>query len=97
MGKASRDKGNRQKREFARLIGGRHTPLSGAVNGYPNDVEELGMKFNVKDRKDGFKQIYKWLLSEDKPDALALKADRKPWLAVMMLEKFMKFVEEGLK
>jgi len=96
MGKASRDKGNRREREFARLIGGRRTPLSGAVNGYPNDVEGLGMKFEVKARKDGFKQIYKWLLSEDKPDALALKADRKPWLVVMTLEKFMEFVGEEL-
>ena len=96
MGKASRDKGNRREREFARLIGGRRIPLSGAANGYPNDVEGLGMKFEVKSRKDGFKQIYKWLLSEDKPDALALKADRKPWLVVMTLEKFMEFVGEEL-
>ena len=92
MGKASKDKGNRREREFARLIGGRRTPLSGAVEGYPNDVEGLGMKFEVKARKDGFKQIYKWLLSEDKPDALALKADRKPWLVVMTLDRFLELM-----
>lgn len=55
------------------------------------------MEFEVKARKEGFKTLYNWLLDErEKPDALALKADRKPWLVVMTLDKFkelMKHVE----
>lgn len=90
MGKSQRDKGARREREFAELIGGRRKPLSGAVDGFPNDVEGLGMDWEVKARKDGFKQIYDWVLDErEKPDALALKADRKPWLVVMTLDRFL--------
>ena len=97
MGKASKDKGNRREREFARLIGGRRTPLSGAVEGYKNDVEGLGWEWEVKARKDGFKTLYNWLLSDSHPDALALKADRKPWLVVMTLEKFLELIESEQK
>ena len=44
--------------------------------------------------KKGFKTLYDWILDErEKPDALTLKADRKPWLVVMTLEKFMEFVD----
>jgi hypothetical protein len=89
MGKKSRDKGQRREREFAELIGGRRIPLSGAQEGFPNDVEGMGLSWEVKARKDGFKTIYDYVLDErEKPDAVALKADRKPWLVVMTLDKF---------
>lgn len=95
MGKASRDKGNRREREFAKLIDGIRTPLSGAVEGFSNDVRGLGLEFEVKARKDGFKQLYTWIEDErEKPDALALKADRKQWLVVMTLEKFKELMEK---
>lgn len=94
-GKKSRDKGARREREFAKLIDGVKTPLSGAVEGFPNDVRGLGLEWEVKARKDGFKQIYEWILDErEKPEALALKADRKPWLVVMTLDKFMELMEK---
>jgi hypothetical protein len=97
-GKRSRDKGQRREREFASLIGGRRVPLSGAQEGYENDVEGLGMKWEVKARKDGFKQIYKWIEDErEKPDALALKADRKDWIVVMKLDKFLEIIQRGEK
>ena len=96
-GRKSRNKGQRREREFAKLIGGLRVPLSGAQECFSNDVEGLGLKWEVKARKDGFKTIYDWILDErERPDALALKADRKPWLVVMALEKFMEFVGEEL-
>lgn len=94
MGRRSKRKGSRRELEFAKLIGGRRTPLSGAVKHYPNDVEGMGMSWEVKARKEGFKQLYNWLESEDKPDALALKADRKDWLVVMKLDKFKELMGE---
>jgi hypothetical protein len=96
MGKSQRDKGARREREFAELIGGHRTPLSGAVEGYPNDVIGLGMEWEVKARKDGFKELYKWIEdTRENPDALALKADRKQWLVCMTLEKFMELKGEN--
>ncbi|PAE90922.1 hypothetical protein [Shouchella clausii] len=89
MGKSQRDKGQRREREFAKLIGGMRVPLSGAQEGYKNDVIGMGLEWEVKARKSGFKTIYDWLEDErEQPDALALKADNKPWLVVMTLDKF---------
>lgn len=93
MGKASRNKGKRGELEFAKLIGGKRVPLSGAQDGFEGDVLGIGLKWEVKRRKDGFKTLYKWLENErEKPDALALKADRKPWLVVMELDTFLKLL-----
>jgi len=95
-GRKSKQKGNRREREFAKLIEGRRIPLSGAQEGFENDVEGLGIRWEVKSRKNGFQTLYKWLEDErEKPDALALKADRKPWLVVMELDKFLEVVEGG--
>lgn len=94
MGKASRDKGQRREREFAELIGGHRVPLSGAQKHYENDVIGMGLAWEVKARKNGFKTIYDYVLDErEKPDAVALKADRKPWLVVMTLDKFKELME----
>lgn len=95
MGKSQRDKGQRREREFAKLIGGHRVPLSGAQEHYGNDVIGMGLKFEVKARKEGFKQIYDWINDErEKPDALALKADRKDWLVVLPLNKFMELMRD---
>lgn len=92
-GKKSKSKGYRREREFAKLIQGRRIPLSGAQEGFENDVEGLGIQWEVKARKNGFQTLYKWLEDErEKPDALALKADRKDWLVVMKLEKLMELM-----
>lgn len=93
MGKSQRDKGQRREREFAKLIGGLRIPLSGAQEGFSNDVDGLGMKWEVKSRGTGFKTLYEWVLDErEKPDALALKVDRQPWLVCMTLDKFMELI-----
>jgi hypothetical protein len=92
-GRRSKQKGNRTEREFAKLIGGERVPLSGAVGGkYSGDVIGLGLTWECKARKDGFKQLYKWLDSES--DALAIKADRKEWLVVVPLSKFQELIQE---
>lgn len=94
MGKSQRDKGARGEREFAELVGGRRVPLSGAVEGYSNDVElPNGMKAEVKRRKSGFKQIYDWVFDErEKPDIVAIRTDRQPWIVAMPLETFQKLI-----
>lgn len=91
-GRRSKQKGNRTEREFAKLIGGQRVPLSGAVSGYKGDVKGLGMTWECKARRDGFKQIYKWL---EGADALAIKADRKPRLVVIPINKFLDIVKGG--
>ena len=91
MGKAQRDKGARAERELAKLLGGERVPLSGAAGGsYVGDVKALGLTWEAKVRGDGFKQLYAWLNGKD---ALAVKADRKPWLVVMPLETWLERME----
>lgn len=93
-GRKSKQKGNRREREFAKLIGGTRVPLSGAVEGYTNDVKGLGLEWEVKARKSGFKMLHDWLEDErERPDAVALKIDNKPWIVCMTLDKFLKLVK----
>jgi hypothetical protein len=92
MGKSQRDKGARLERAFAKEIEGIRIPLSGASRHFKNDVEGMGLKWEVKGRKDGFKQLYGWLEGEGKPNALAIKADRKEWLVVIPLSTFKKLM-----
>jgi len=44
----------------------------------------------VKARKEGFKEIYKWLFGKD---FLFLRADRKEFLVVMNMEKFLELIK----
>ena len=97
MGRASRDKGMRGEREFAELVGGKRIPLSGAQNGFENDVEvptPIGtIRAEVKRRKSGFSTLYGWLEDErERPDIVAFRADRKPWLVAMTLDVFLKLI-----
>ena len=97
MGKASREKGLRGEREFAELVGGRRVPLSGAQRGYENDVEiptPTGtLRAEVKRRKGGFTTLYSWLEDErERPDVVAVRADRKGWLVCMSAETFLKLI-----
>jgi hypothetical protein len=84
-------KGGAGELEFAKLINGTKTPLSGALGGdLRGDVVGMELIWEVKRRADGFKQLYGWL---EKRDALALRADRKGWLVVMPLETFLEKVK----
>lgn len=89
-GRAPRRKGDRAEREFARLVGGRRVPLSGAAGGdYAGDVRALGLRWEVKRRAAGWQTLYGYL---EGADALALRADRRGWLVVMDLDRFLKLV-----
>lgn len=87
MANPQKRKGAKGELEFSKLIGGKKTPLSGALGGdLRGDVRGLGLIWEVKRREDGFKQLYGWL---ENRDALALRADRKKWLVVLPLDKFL--------
>ena len=94
MGKKSRDKGARGERELAALLGGKRVPLSGAADGFFNDVElSNGMRVEVKRRKDGFKQLYDWVFDErERPDMVAIRTDRRPWVIAMPIETLIKLM-----
>ncbi len=92
MGKRSKRKGYTGEREFADLTGGKRVPLSGAADGFKNDVIVDGLKFEVKRRKDGFKTLYNWLEDDAEPDALAIRADYKGWLIVLPVDLFLKLL-----
>ncbi|TNO91076.1 hypothetical protein [Bacillus cereus] len=66
MGKSQRNKGMRHEREFASLISGARVPLSGAMDGYSNDVKGLGLEWEVKARKEGLNSLYGVLALENK-------------------------------
>lgn len=67
-------------------------PLSGSVRGFEGDVKGLGLVFECKRRRSDFRRIYEWLEGEG-IDALAIRADRKPWLVVMEVDKLLKWAE----
>ena len=97
MGRASRDKGMRGEREFAELVGGKRIPLSGAQKGFENDVlvpTPIGtIRAEVKRRKSGFSTLYSWLEDDrGRPDIVAFRADRKPWIVAMQLDVFLKLI-----
>ena len=95
MGKSQRDKGARAEREFAKLTNGKRVPLSGAMEGYGNDVIAYGLEFEVKRKKNGFKQLYDWIEdTRENPDAVALRTDGKQWVVCMTLTKFDELMKE---
>jgi hypothetical protein len=99
-GSKSKRKGSAGEREFADLIGGRRVPLSGALGGeYSNDViAPNGWGIEIKRRATGFTTLYAWLLDErEKPDALAFRADRQPWVVAMTIDKFIEMLEAAKK
>ncbi len=85
MGARSRRKGARREREAARRLGGERMPLSGAAGGaFAGDVAlPNGWRVECKARADGWRTLYALL---ETADVLALKADRRPWLAVLPLD-----------
>jgi Holliday junction resolvase len=93
-GRSSKRKGSNAEREFANITGGKRVPLSGAVEGYANDVIlPNGLKVEVKRRKDMEKTLYDWILDErERPDLVAFRADKKPWVVAMTLEKFAELI-----
>lgn len=82
-GKRSALKGKRAEREIARLLGGRRVPLSGALDGLPNDVVlPNGWRCEVKVRRRGLERFYRGLAASD---VLLIEEEELPRLAVMGL------------
>jgi len=97
MGKKSKRKGYRIEHEIEGIlrdsgITAKRIPLSGAswIKGDMiinlNGKEMIG---EVKARKEGFKEIYKWI---DNKDFLFLRADRKDFLIVMNIKTFLELI-----
>ncbi len=95
MGKRELRKGRRaeyQVRDAFRGMGleCHRVPSSGSSRGFKGDLLLEGMfRVEVKTRKDSFRNLYRWLESND---ILVVKADRKPPLAVMTLETLEKLL-----
>lgn len=80
------------EREIASMLNGIRVPLSGSTAYAKCDVEAYEMRFEVKARKNGFKQIYDWI-EKDHADALVIKADRKKPLVVLPITTFKGLIE----
>ena len=95
MSSPSKRKGSAGEREFARLVGGKRVPLSGAHPDLPGDVVWPGMGTGeIKRRRNGFCQLYGWLAGND---WLAVRADRQEWLVVMRLEDVLELLDARSK
>jgi len=80
-GRRSARKGRRLEREFAQRFGGTRVPLSGALDGLPNDVRlPNGWRAEVKGRATGGGRVYGWLAQAD---AVAFRAPGRPWLVAL--------------
>lgn len=101
-GKRAKRKGYRLEYELARRLRNKYgvdaerIPLSGAVRGFKGDLRvsfslELKGIAEVKGRKNGFRELYKFLEGKD---LLFVKADRKEWLLVIP-ERSWRFFETG--
>ena len=93
-GRSSREKGMRAERQIVELfrevgLKAYRVPLSAISAGFKSDVEvRIGsqrLRFESKVRAKEFGLLYRWLTGSD---ALVVKADRKPMLVVLPLEKF---------
>ena len=94
MGRSQKRKGYRGEHNLEKLLktaglNAERVPLSGATKFAKGDVVVEGLVGEVKWRKDGFKQIYKYFEGKD---LLFIKADRKPYLVVMRLEEFIELL-----
>ena len=96
MGRSERRKGymgeyNLVKRLKEAGINAHRVPLSGADRNYKHVIIINGEPAEVKVRKDGFKNLYKWL---EGVRYLFVKRDRKDYLVVMRLEDFIGMLKE---
>jgi len=84
LGKAQRDKGAREERKIAALLGA--TKISAMHKPGPDLEMPDGRTVEVKVRASSFKMIYKWL---EPVDILVIRADREEPLIVITLSNFM--------
>jgi len=94
-GRSPRRKGVRAEREVANRLkeeglAAQRVPLSGSAPGMSGDVRTTvgGRELvgEVKRRRQGFKELYRWLEGKD---LLFMRADRSDWLVCMKLDLFL--------
>ena len=90
MSKAQRDKGAREERKIAALLGA--TKIS-AMHKPGADLQMPdGRSVEVKVRARGFKRIYAWI---EPVDILVIRADREEPLIVIRLDDYIQPTEKG--
>lgn len=100
MARLEKEKGKRGEREVVKLLkeagfeARRTAPLQAgeSSSGDPDVMLDGKFRIEVKRRKDGFSQIYKWFVNTD---FLFLRADRKDFLVVMSAETFLKLYQKA--
>lgn len=93
-GRSNQRKGKRREREVAKLFGGARVPLSGIMDGHPNDVLlDNGWRVEVKARGSGLGVLYGWL--ED-ADVIAFREPGGTWLFAMSGSSFKSWNGLGL-
>lgn len=100
-GRAAKRKGYTGENEIVKLlqkydIPAERVPLSGALKGnLAGDINTIihgkKKKIESKRRKDGFKELYKFL-EQDDCDYIFMRADRKGWIVAMPFEEFLDLV-----
>lgn len=93
----AKEKGKRTERELVRIfkkagLNAKRVPLSGSTDFAKGDVVVEDLVIEVKRRKKGFKKLYDWL---EGFDALAIREDKKGFLIVLPLEKFVELLGRG--
>ncbi len=90
MAKKEREKGKRGEREVVKLLkeagfeARRTAPLqAGETSGDPDVELDNKYRIEVKRRKNGFEQLYKWLKNTD---FLFVRADRKDYIVLYCID-----------
>jgi hypothetical protein len=89
VSRASRRKGDRGEREIRDLLPGSIRVGYLGVEG--PDLTWRGRDVEVKRRKEGWKQVYRWL--ED-AQLLVFRADRCEWLVALRLDELLDLLDE---
>lgn len=101
-GRASKKKGYRGENEIVHLlekfnIPAERVPLSGALKGnLAGDINTIiagkEKKIESKRRKDGFKELYKFI-EQDQCNYIFMRADRKEWIVAMTFPEWLELVK----
>ncbi|WP_427340629.1 hypothetical protein [Caloranaerobacter sp. DY30410] len=103
-GKRAKRKGYAGENEIVKLlkkynIPAERVPLSGALKGkLAGDINciihQKEKKIESKRRKDGFKELYRFL-EQDNCNYVFMRADRKDWIVAMTFNEWLELVKEG--
>lgn len=102
-GKKSKRKGYTGEYEIVKLLNkygieAERVPLSGALKGKLSGdidctIKGESKKIESKRRKDGFKELYKFI-EQDDCDYIFMRADRKDWIVAMTFGEWLELVKD---